>query len=49
MEYLSIIDFIKQYEQNEDAQRVDEINEMQADEIKNACNSNFNFIDIMEV
>ena len=38
MEYLNVLQFIKQYEEHEDAQRVDELNEMQADEIKSACN-----------
>ena len=49
MEFLNVLQFIKQYEQEENAQRVDELNEMQADEITRACNSNFNFIDIMEI
>ena len=49
MEYLNVLQFIKQYEQDEDAQRVDELNEMEADEIARACNSSFNYVNLMEV
>ena len=31
MEYLNVLQFIKQYEQDEDAQRVDELNELNED------------------
>lgn len=49
MEYLNVLQFIKQYEEHEDAQRVDELNEMQADEIAHAYNSNFDYVNLMEV
>ena len=49
MEYLNVLQFIKQYEQDEDAQRVDELNELNEDAKKNIYNCNYNYIDIMEV
>lgn len=49
MEFLNVLQFIKQYEQDEDARHVDELNELNEDTKNNIYNCSYNYIDIMEI
>ncbi|MBO7695873.1 MAG: hypothetical protein J6T10_24845 [Methanobrevibacter sp.] len=48
MEYLNVLQFIKQFETTEELQRVDIINEVDINN-EDLYNSNFNYVNEMEV
>ena len=47
MEYFNIYDFIQNFSSKEEAERVEDLQEV--NDINALYNSNFNYIDIMEV